>query len=210
MNFNWSQREKSFVYIGIACFILIISMVFYQFSIREDIGEEEDDKPFELVELDSAKKVEDSKDLPESHEVWVDLKGAVKNPGVYQLQEGSRVHHLIEMAGGLLPDAEEKLVNLAQTVQDGEMIYVPKRGEEASALSTAGVIGQQKDDPKVQINTANEAEFDSLPGIGPAKAKAIIEYRETHGAFQELERLKDVPGIGEKIFQQLKDHIRIR
>jgi len=209
MNFNWTQREKNLFYIGIACLILIVSMVFYQFSVREDT-EGEDEKSFEMIELDSSHKEERAEDKPENHEIWVDLKGAVKKPGVYQLPEDSRVHHLLEMAGGLLPDAEERLVNLAQTVQDGEMIYVPKKGEEVPNSNVKGMQGQREDNQRVHLNTATEEEFDSLPGIGPAKAKAIVEYRETHGGFQELEGLKEVPGIGEKIFQQLKDHIRIR
>jgi competence protein ComEA len=105
----------------------------------------------------------------------------------------------------LLPTADSEKVNLAQTLKDGQQLRVPER-----KLDGTGARSQTKDDKGlVNINTADEKALDSLPGVGPAMAKRIIEYRETEGAFQSIEDIKKIKGIGETKFAKLKDKICI-
>ncbi|NEU31623.1 competence protein ComEA [bacterium LRH843] len=135
----------------------------------------------------------------------VDVKGAIKNPGVYKLEEGSRVHELIEKAGGFLPEADEMQLNLAELLHDEMMIYVPEEGEETKTSSN-----NQRDDGTIRINEADAGTLEQLPGVGPAKAQAIISYREEHGPFKAVEDLMQVSGIGPKSFEKLRDKISIK
>ncbi|WP_059102683.1 helix-hairpin-helix domain-containing protein [Shouchella shacheensis] len=160
-----------------------------------------------------AAEEEDSSASLESEEkassVIVDVKGAVHAPGVYELDAGSRVHEAILMAGGLAENAEERALNLAVVLTDEMLLYVPEEGEEdipaAGSTNTNG-----SDAALVNINTAEEAELLTLPGIGPAKASAILSYREEHGPFEAPEDLVQVNGIGEKSFQQLSELITVK
>lgn len=148
--------------------------------------------------------------------VFVDVKGAVERPGVYEAQTNERVIDLISKAGGLSESADEAKINFAQRVEDEMVIYVPKEGEdsdEAAAIVIGGGAegtSKAKNDGKVNLNTANEAELQTLTGVGPAKASAIIEFRETNGPFKVIEDLKLISGIGDKTFEKLKDSIKVK
>ncbi|WP_377276803.1 helix-hairpin-helix domain-containing protein [Planococcus dechangensis] len=141
--------------------------------------------------------------------VMIDIKGAVKNTGLYELPIGARMADAIEAAGGFLPDADSRSINLAVVVLDESSVYVPKTGEEtapALAQMTAGSSAPSQ----INLNSATEAELTELPGIGPAKAAAIVAHRNDNGPFQSIEQLTDVTGIGDKSFEQLKDLVRVR
>ncbi|MGI6189047.1 MAG: transporter [Clostridiales bacterium] len=147
--------------------------------------------------------------------IKVYITGQVKNPGVIEVDEGSRLIDVIELAGGALENADLNRVNLAVRVKDEGMYYIPEIGEEIEERNINGIAGN---DPagsssgtgqKININTADEAMLDTLPGIGPSKARGIIEYRNQNGPFQSIEEIKNVPGIGEKTFEQLKDLIAV-
>ncbi len=142
--------------------------------------------------------------------IKVYIVGAVRYPGVIEVEEGSRLIDVLELAGGATEEADLERVNLALRVQDEGMYKIPKIGEELSEQSPAllGAISKQEQQ-KININTADEATLDTLPGIGPSKAKRIIEYREQNGPFKSIEELKNVSGIGEKTFEQLKDLITV-
>jgi competence protein ComEA len=141
-------------------------------------------------------------------DIKVYVTGAVSKPGVYSLREGDRVYQAVEMAGGLLADAEAKGVNMAAPLKDGDPIVIPKKGEEISPnTNQLATANQSAKSGKVNINTANVQELDSLKGIGPALAQRIVDYRESHGPFKSLEDLKKVSGIGEKKFADLIDSI---
>lgn len=137
----------------------------------------------------------------------IDIKGEVKNPGVYEVQHGDRVNDLIQKAGGLLESADETEVNLAQKLQDEMIIIIPVKGEagETGMQNTSNV----QSDGTVRVNYATQTELETLPGIGPSKAKAIIDYRDEHGFFSQREDLLQVSGIGEKTLQNLEDYIQI-
>jgi len=130
--------------------------------------------------------------------VTVYVSGAVAAPGVYSLPAGSRAEAVIEAAGGFLPQAEQASINLAQLLTDGQQIDVPEIGD-------AGQIVAER----VNINTATPEELDALPGIGPATAQAIVDYRLENGPFQFIEDIRQVPGIGPATFEDIQDSITI-
>lgn len=139
--------------------------------------------------------------------IFVDVKGAVEKPGVYKAEEGDRVIDAVARAGGFLPDAVPDAINHAERLRDEMVIYVPflmAEGAEGEAgMSTPPVYGA--DDGKVNLNTAEAEELMTLPGIGPAKAEAIISHRVEHGPFADPADLTDVSGIGEKTFAALEE-----
>ena len=145
--------------------------------------------------------------------VVVHAAGAVAAPGVYTLPAGSRVTDLVAMAGGLAADADPDRINLAAVLVDGARIYVPRVGEGVPSASgdAAGVGGVGGDSPAepVDLNTASASELDALPGIGPATAQAIIDYRETHGRFRSVDELLDVRGIGDAKLAELRPLVRV-
>ncbi|MEZ0480530.1 helix-hairpin-helix domain-containing protein [Planococcus sp. SSTMD024] len=141
--------------------------------------------------------------------VMIDVKGAVKNEGLYELPAGSRINDAIEAAGGFLPEADSRSINLAVIVLDESSVYVPKQGEE-SVEQVAAVPAGSAEPGLINLNTASEDELTELPGIGPAKAAAIVAHRTENGPFKSTEQLTDVTGIGEKSFEQLKELVRIR
>ncbi|MFC0557990.1 helix-hairpin-helix domain-containing protein [Halalkalibacter alkalisediminis] len=128
--------------------------------------------------------------------IMVDIKGAVTRPGVYELKHGDRVYHAIDLAGGVLNEADEHRLNLAQLIQDEMVIYVPLQGEEV--LNFQSTTGTTSQDGKVAINRVDALALEQLPGIGPAKAAAIINYRDEHGPFTDINDLLNVSGIGPK------------
>ncbi len=138
-------------------------------------------------------------------EICVYICGAVHEPGVYELPEGSRVHEALDMAGGMTEEAAAYALNLARIAVDGEQIYVPD-AEEIQGQSILSGSGYEK---KVNINTASMEELMTLTGIGEAKAESIIRYREENGRFQSIEDLMEIGGIKEGVFEKIKDDITI-
>ena len=146
--------------------------------------------------------------------VTVDVKGAVKKPGVYQLQSNSRVHDALEKAGGLTDEADLKSVNQAQKLSDEAVVYVAKVGENAVDVTTSAPAsatsgtGQAKS-ALVNLNTATEADFQTISGIGQKRAQDIIAYREANGRFKSVDDLKNVSGIGAKTLEKLKEYVTV-
>ena len=138
-------------------------------------------------------------------EWMVDVKGAVKKPGVYTVTQGERVIDVIEKAGGLTVEANQKSLSLAQYVTDEMSVYVPKIGEIVEEREGESPIGSGR----ISLNTATVEELDTLQGIGPVKAEAIVEYRETNGLFRSLEDLLQVNGIGEKTIEQIQNDVLV-
>lgn len=156
------------------------------------------------------------------------VSGAVMNPGLYKLPPGSRVTEAIHAAGGLTPEADVNKVNLAKPIKDGLQVHVPvlviksKRTEESKTVTRraenkpvlpAGEEpqpdGKQPEDQKTNINTAGKQELEKLPGIGPALAERIVNYREVNGLFRDAADLKKVQGIGESKYNQIKDKVTL-
>ena len=136
-------------------------------------------------------------------QIAVHVKGAVKNPGLYEFDTASRVADAIAAAGGEIENADINAINLAQFLEDGSEVVVPAKNNElpeSDAYKSAG---------KINVNTADESQLCLLEGIGPVTAKNIIEYRQNHGNFSVKEELMNVSGIGEKIFEKIKERISI-
>ena len=162
----------------------------------------------------SDKSNEISQAETEDRLVTVDVKGAVKKPGVYQLQSNSRVHDALEKAGGLTDEADLKSVNQAQKLSDEAVVYVAKVGENAVDVTTSAPAsatsgtGQAKS-ALVNLNTATEADFQTISGIGQKRAQDIIAYREANGRFKSVDELKNVSGIGAKTLEKLKEYVTV-
>ncbi|MBT2636471.1 helix-hairpin-helix domain-containing protein [Bacillus sp. ISL-39] len=204
---DWIKENKIYIIAGISALLFFLYASF--------------DKEAELTEMNKEalalaaneetatdeknKTILDEEALP----MMADIKGAVVNPGVYQINEGGRVIDLIELAGGLEQDADTAAINFALYVHDEMAIYVPRIGEEVKAVLPAQ-LGESDGKGTVNLNSAESSELQTLPGIGPAKADAIIKHRETNGPFKSIEDLKEISGIGVKTFEKLKDLISVK
>ena len=135
--------------------------------------------------------------------IIVHVDGAVLFPGVHELAPGARVHDAIDAAAGLAADADRSRLNLAAPLNDGQRVWVPSIGEAEPAPLILGEFGGPKAGALVNLNTADLAALETLPGVGPSIAAAIIGYRGEHGAFSRVESLLEVPGIGEAKLEQL-------
>ena len=142
--------------------------------------------------------------------ITVDVKGAVKSPGIYDLPVGSRVNDAVQKAGGLTEQADSKALNLAQKVSDEALVYVPTKGEEAASQQagprTASSTSKEK---KVNLNKASLEELKQVKGLGGKRAQDIIDHREINGKFKSVEELKKVSGIGAKTIEKLKDYVTV-
>ena len=197
--------QRYSVYFGLGL-VGVGALVFFYFqNQREEFsGLMEDDAILSEAVED---KKEDGEITQEEVILKVDLKGAVRNPGVYDVKEGDRVIDVVQRAGGFLDVADPNQVNLSQRVMDEMVIYVPKKGEEISPQQNVTLPQSNEKDGKININTADATTLQTLPGIGPQKADAIIRFREENGPFKKIEDLMKVSGIGEKTFEKLKEQI---
>lgn len=143
-----------------------------------------------------------------SGEVVVHVAGAVSSPGVYTLPADSRVDDAVRAAGATA-DADLSQLNLAQKLADGQKITVPVAGAAPADGSSAATTADNDNGGLININTATQEELESLPSIGEVRAQAIITYREEHGGFRTIDELKEVSGIGEKIFADISPHITV-
>ena len=155
-------------------------------------------------------KKEEKDESPEQDLITVDVKGAVKSPGIYDLPVGSRVHDAVQKAGGLTEEADSKSLNLAQKVSDEALVYVPTKGEEAVSQQTAsGTTSSTSKDKKVNLNKASLEELKQVKGLGGKRAQDIIDHREANGKFKSVDELKKVSGIGAKTIEKLKDYVTV-
>ncbi|MDF1541666.1 MAG: ComEA family DNA-binding protein [Anaerosomatales bacterium] len=178
---------------------------------------------FSYVDSDVASVSEDSVPGPvaaaadeEPTPLWVHVAGAVRVPGLYELEPGARVGDALTVAGGTLDDAALDAVNLARLLADGEQVYVPSEEEVEAGVAQPGAAAAgaapnaAPGGGAVDINTATAGELEALPGVGPATAAKIIAEREANGPFAAPEDLMRVAGIGEKKFEALRDLIVVR
>ncbi len=160
-----------------------------------------------------------SEKIEEPQRIYVYVCGAVEVPGVYQLEEGSRLFEAVELAGGLTADADTTCFNLAKQLSDGEQVVILTQ-DETEMLKKEGkpIPGQEKIDTGqsmgsssnlVNINTATVSELTTVSGIGESRAQAIIAYREKNGSFQSIDDIKKVDGIKDGLFSKIKDKITV-
>ncbi|USG63910.1 ComEA family DNA-binding protein [Brevibacillus ruminantium] len=156
--------------------------------------------------------------------LYVDVKGKVKQPGLYTFPQGARVADAVTKAGGVLPEGDVERINLAELLTDGSAVIIPERGarsaceqqEVHSALTapaspiTANGPSASGETKGVNLNTASLEELMTLPGVGEARAKAILQYRNEKGGFRSSDELKKISGIGDKMYDRMKDQVRVK
>jgi len=203
-------ENKLFILIIGSITILILSLFLY---LKNDNKEIKDD----IVLNITTKKI-----TTEKESFYVDVKGNVKNPGVYKFEENERVKDAIEKAGGLTKNANTNNINLSQKLHNEMVIYVYSNNDiknnnkilDCNTICETNVIEinnciEDTNNKLININTATIEELLTLTGIGESKAKNIIEYRETNGNFKTIDELKNISGIGESLFDNIKDKITI-
>ena len=163
------------------------------------------------VPKDSTDEKEDGNQKEEAVEqdlITVDVKGAVKSPGIYDLPVGSRINDAVQKAGGLTDNADSKSINLAQRISDEALVYVPTK-EEATSQEAHSNASNTKDNKKVNLNKASLEELKQVKGLGGKRAQDIIDHRESNGKFKSVDELKKVSGIGAKTIEKLKEYVTV-
>jgi len=185
--------------------MLFLGVVLIVAGVAIDFGQEKETE----VEVIKAKKTVGEETEKEEEEVVVDVGGEVIKPGVYRLETGSRVNEALAAAGGLAAGADrgwvEKNINRAAMAIDGMKIYIPKTGEEVKGVTE--VAGEAAG--VVSLNRATIKELEELPGVGEVMAGRIVDYREKNGGFREINELKLVKGIGEKLFEKIRERVSL-
>ena len=199
--------------------ILVMLIGFFAWSnVTKTTADAQSDLPalsttFSASSSASDLKTECSSSQTETQKVFVDIKGAVKNEGVYELSNGSRVTDVVKLAGGFTEDADKKSVNLAEKVTDEAVIYVARVGEIVAPTTTNsqanGSAQQEESSDKINLNTATLAELQTISGIGAKRAQDIIDYRDANGGFSSVDDLANVSGIGEKTLEKLKSEVTV-
>ena len=166
----------------------------------------------EKITIQNVLTTEDEPEKIENETIKVYVTGEVKNQGVIELEQGSRIVDAIEKAGGQTEEANLKNVNLAYELEDGQKIYIPNKSEEnTNEITDDGITGiDSKENDTIDINKADEKKLQELNGIGESLASSIIKYREDNGKFKNIEDLKNVPGIGESKFSNIKEKIKVK
>ena len=226
MTFTYRYRKQIiFVTLTLVLLSVVGGVIFYKLAFDSS------NKEYNIV-LNTKKKTNDEK-IEEEEDIYyqVDIKGEVNTPGIYTVKKDSRVIDVIRLAGDLTDNADTSVLNLSKKVTDEMVIIIYSYDEVANFALTKEKEKQEQEaclnyseitndacikdeseivsDSTISLNTATIEELMTLPGIGEAKAKAIISYREEVGAFQNIEELKEVDGIGDTLFDQIKENITI-
>ena len=208
--------------IFIAIIIVCIIGIYYLF-IKEKDYIKYDSELSVLNKIENNTNKEESKNKDIKEKITIYITGAIKNQGVYELEEKSRIVDCIEKAGGLTEDADLKNINLAYVIEDGMKIYIPKNSDnnevkddtnlyvykEKNNTINSDNINLETQNNKIDINTASQTELETLPGIGPSTAAKIINYRKENGKFNNIEDIKNINGIGDSKYEQIKNLIKI-
>lgn len=196
-------KDNREILLKVAAAALLVAAAFFVFVLT---GDEEESLAEETNVVTESE--------PKTTMIMVDIGGAVNDPMVAELEEGSRVEDAINAAGGVTEDADLTEINRAAFLEDGDKILIPEKQDAALNDISNATDGSAKgsytpySDGKININTAGSEELQMLDGVGPVTAEKIIDYRESNGRFKDIEDIKNVSGIGEKTFEKLKDDIR--
>ena len=197
------QNVKSIILAFVCSLVLITGGLFY---FNQNKTEDYSGVSFSNISNETNNKDEKA-EKRHDEKIFVDVKGAVKHPGVFETTKDKRVKDLIEEAGGLLDDADTSTLNLSQKVKDQMVIYVLKHGEKPKQISDGGSSSSNAD--VININTANKEQLMKISGVGKTKAEAIISYRDKNGDFKKKEDITKVRGIGKATFEKIKDKIEV-
>ena len=189
---------------------------------NNDMQEKFNENLVDTIEKDGNSQNESKNNIKENQNVIiVHITGEVKNKGILTLPEGARIADAVEAAGGETKEANLDVINLAYVLQDGQKIYIPNKNEKQEQkayittesgdnISSREENSSKGGNSKVNINEASQAELETLPGIGPALASRIIEYREQNGKFNKIEDLQNVKGIGDAKFADIKNYVIVK
>lgn len=199
-------KTKIFIIATIIIVIITITLYMYKESKKENTllyGE--------YISAENEENVQEN-NVEENNNITIHITGEIKYPGVVVLKNGARIVDAIEAAGGESEDADLDKLNLAYILSDGDKIYIPNKYSENIEDNIISMENELESDKQsiININTASKEELTQLPGIGEATASKIIEYRKQNGKFETIEELKNVPGIGNSKFENLKNKIRLK
>ena len=208
------KQKKNLI---IAITVVIICIVYWIYN--KNTSYNESNLESDILEVASNTNDKDNKDTDENI-IMVHIIGGVAKPGVVKIKEGGRIEDAIEAAGGLTEDSDISNVNLAYVLDDGVKVKIPtiddesKETEETYISEDSGKNVIMQEDEKagsiININKATQTELETLPGIGPSLAGRIISYREQNGKFKKIEDIKNVAGIGDSKFENIKDFIKVK
>lgn len=194
------QKIKDFIYFNrkeILLTIISILGVFFLFNNKNNNSKEE------II-------IEEKKEVIEK--IVVDIKGEVKTPGTYEVDENDRIIDVIEKSGGLTDKACTESINLSEKVKDEMLIVIPSIDSDTKPVEekkTSNTSSNKSSDGKVSVNKASIQELMTIKGIGETKAKAIVDYRNKNGLFKTIEEINNVSGIGKTTFEKIKDYIKL-
>lgn len=218
-----SKKQKIIFFTILSVMVIFIIYYIYSTLYQNDFSFSSNSEDFsndDLIENNSSTDLSHST-KEDDNTIIVYVCGAVKENKVITLKENSRISDAIDAVGGLTQDADLTNINLAYILEDGEKIYIPKKGEESnmssfsnqsesSSLSFTDSSYSGKSTNKININKATQTELEMIPGIGPSTALKIIEHREQNGKFHSIEDIKKVSGIGDAKFNKMKDYITVK
>lgn len=198
-------KEKKQIIIGVIIILGLGGYYFYNTNNNYNTIEEQ-----EILISNNENTDETTKEKAENY-IIIHITGAVKKQGIVKLKENSRIEDAINSAGGLTEDANLDNVNLASILEDGMKIYIPSIYDKVDEKNITEETIQQtlENDTKVNINTATQAELETLVGIGPSLAEKIIEHRQINGNFKNIEDIKNVNGIGDNKYESIKENIKV-
>lgn len=214
--------KKQKIIVAIILFMVIICIIYY-FYTKDNIAFSADEEIF--IENNVEEKIEETEEVNQtSNKIIIHISGAVNKEGIVELEENSRIADAVEKAGGLKENADINKINLAFKLEDGMKVYIPSIEERKNEININNQIDEEQtskyitsaselnedtnqNTDKVNINTANQTELETLPGIGPATALKIINYRKEKGKFKSIEDIKEVSGIGDTKYEKIKDLI---
>lgn len=220
-------NKKIVVYIII---ISAIALIIYEIAIKKE-NFIENITDINTIETSEENETKEQEKVDITKKIMVYITGEVKNPGIYELEENSRIKDVIEEAGGLKETADITDINLATILQDEDKITIPSKEENkqekqntekiqsnkqsktteksqnTNSISTN--VTEKNQNTKVNINTATQTELETLPGIGPSIASKIVSYRKENGKFKSIEEIKKVSGIGESKYANIKELIKV-
>ena len=212
---NLNSKQKKILLIIII--VVVIGIIIYIFNNKIDNSELNEDI---LVANNSTNNIIENI-TDEKNMIVVHITGAIKTPGIVKLEEGSRIEDAINKAGGLTEDADISKVNLAYILEDGIKIKIPRStdlgdSQDENVLSSdsgEGIVEENKESSQsssLNINKATEQDLQNLPGIGPSLASKIIAYRDENGKFSNIEDIKNVNGIGNSKYENIKEYIYVK
>ncbi|MGX7201011.1 comEA protein [Enterococcus plantarum] len=198
------QQYKQYIISGIILFSITCSVIVIVL-----VNSRQDTLPEDELVPNSVSSLQSSDQESTIAQIYVDIKGAVEKPGLYEGTLNMRVWDAVMLAGGVKDIADTKRVNFSERIADQMVIYIPEIGEEAQSAenNSQSEESQSEDVNKINLNQASEAELQTLPGVGQKKAQEIIRYREENDGFKTIEEIKNISGFGEKTFEKLKDAI---